>query len=226
MLVLLLTTFSGFAAEYGPALEGEVIPFDSAPPEDTGTVGCSDQYLSGGETLPDLPLFYTRHQPDHSWGTAEMISLLVDTGRHMRWLLPTASPINIGDISAARGGFLSGHLSHRGGVDADVGIYSTGGYQGPRGFDRLGDNFDVESNWALISTMLDTGKVDFILLDQSHINRLKKYTLSHGLLTEEEVEAVFPTSRYWEHTGIVRHAANHVDHLHVRVLCGDGSHAQ
>ncbi len=189
-------------------------------------MGCSDQFLSLGEQLPELPLFYTRMQPEHAWGTTEMVSLLVESGRHMRWLLPGASPINVGDISALRGGFLSGHLSHRGGVDADVGIYSTNGYQNQRGFDRLGDNFDVEANWTLISTMLDTGKVDFILIDQSHINRLRKYTLSRGLLTEEEAEAVFPTGHYWERTGIVRHAVNHVDHLHVRVLCGDGSRAQ
>ncbi len=224
--MLIVSTFFAFAAEYGPALEGEVIPSGAPSVEDTGTVGCSDEFLSGGELLPELPLFYTRHQPDASWGSPEMVSLLVETGRHMRWLLPAASPMNIGDISARRGGFLTGHISHRGGLDADVGIYSTGGYQNPRGFDRLGDNFDVEANWALISTMLATGHVDFILLDQSHIARLKKYVLSRGLMTQDEVEQVFPSARQWEYTGIIRHAVNHVDHLHVRVLCGDGTRAR
>lgn len=228
MIVLLATILSSFAAEYGPAFEGEVLPGESLPPEeDTGVVGCSDQSLDDGEVLPDLPLFYTRAQPDHSWGSADMINLIVETSRHMRWLLPTASPITIGDISAHRGGYLSGHLSHRGGVDADVGIYREGGWQDRRGFTRLGDDFDLEANWALMSAMLDTGKVDFLLIDQSHINRLKKYTLAKGLLSEEEVEEIFPSGgHYWERTGIVRHAPNHLDHVHVRVLCGDGSRAR
>jgi hypothetical protein len=152
-----------------------------------------------------------------------MISLLVETGRHLRWLMPSGSPLLIGDISDRRGGYLSGHLSHRGGVDADVGIFQRGAFQNPRGFTTLGDDFDPEANWALISAMLDTGLVDFILLDQGHIRRLKAYTLEKGLLGPDEVEAIFPTSRYWERTGIVRHAPNHGDHLHVRVLCADGS---
>lgn len=193
---------------------------------DTGVMGCSDQSLYAGEVLPDLPLFYTRAQPDHSWGSPEMISLIVDTGRHLRWLLPEAAPLVIGDISARRGGFLSGHLSHRGGVDADIGIYRDGAWQDPRGFTRLGSDFDVEANWALISALLDSGNIDFILLDQAHINRLKAYTLGRGLLEAEDVEEIFPTHRQWERTGVVRHAANHVDHLHVRVLCGDGTRAQ
>ena len=204
-------------------MEGELIAVDVGPAEDTGVVGCSDQFLEVGDVLPDLPLFYNRTQPEHSWGTAEMLSVLMDTGRHMRWLLPEASALTIGDISARHGGFLSGHLSHRGGVDADVGIFRAGAWQDPRGFTKLGNDFDVEANWALISTLLDTGKIDFLLLDQSHINRLKAYTLQKGLLTQEEVDAIFPSARAWEHPGVVRHAPNHLDHVHVRVLCSDGS---
>lgn len=224
---IFVLALSAFAAEYGPALEGAVPAFEPTAVEDTGVIGCSDQYLDMGELLPELPLFYTRAQPTHSWGSPEMVSLLVETGRHMRWLLPTASPLTIGDISAERGGFLSGHLSHRGGIDADVGIYEAGAYQNPRGFTDPGANFDVEANWALVSALLDSGKVDFILLDQGHINRLRAYTLSRGLLTEEEAEDVFPSGgRLWEKTGILRHAPNHRDHLHVRVLCSDGTRAR
>jgi len=226
-MTVLFLALSAFAAEYGPTLEGAVPAFEPAAVEDTGVVGCSDQYLEEGELLPELPLFYTRAQPNHSWGTPDMISLLVETGRHMRWLMPTASPLVIGDISWERGGFLSGHVSHRGGIDVDIGIYERGGVQNPRAFADPGSAFDLEANWALISAMLDSERVDFILLDQSHINRLRSYTLSRGLLTDEEAEDVFPNGgRLWEKTGIVRHAPNHQDHLHVRVLCSDGTRAR
>ena len=229
---MLLTTLFASAAEFGPSLEGEVVPTSGEGVEqmgeasDTGVAGCSDQYLQDGVQLPDLPLFFTRQNPESEWGSAEMIDAIVGATRHMRWLMPDASPVTIGDISHERGGFQSGHVSHRGGIDADVGIYSTGAQQNLRGFDSLGSNFDVVANWALISAFLDTGNVDFILLDRAHIARLRSYTTKAGLLTEAESEAIFPTDPHpWDRTGIVRHASNHDNHIHVRVLCSDGTRA-
>jgi hypothetical protein len=200
-------------------------------PADTGVVGCTDQRLHDGIELADLPLFYTLTQPNHSWGSREMVEVLVDTARHMRWLLPDADPITIGDISSRTGGPLSGHKSHRGGVDADIGIYlnmnDRNGVQDPRQFLNPGPGgFDVEANWTLLSTLLDTGKIDMILLDRQHILRLRAYALQAGLLSDEEADQMFPgegTRGSWENVGIVRHAPNHQDHLHVRVLCPDGS---
>lgn len=231
MLAVLFGILLASAGEFGPTAEFEVLTdtngVGSRRESDTGAAACSDQYLTDGVQLPDLPLFFTRQNPGAEWGSDVMIEAIVSVARHMRWLLPDASPISIGDISRVHGGSLSGHVSHRGGVDADIGIYSTGAKQNPRGFDTLGSNFDVVANWALIAALLDTGTIDFILLDRAHIARLREYTLLGGLLTEEEVEEVFPTgSRVWERTGIVRHAVNHDNHLHVRVLCGDGSKAQ
>lgn len=212
------------------------VEFDGAAPAvgsegrgewDTGAVGCSDQGLIAGVQLPDLPLFYTRHNPGSAWGSAVMVDAIVSVSRHMRWLIPDGSAIGIGDIARESGGTLSGHLTHRGGVDADIGIYSTGAKQNSRGFDSPGPKFDVVANWALVSAFLDTGTIEFILLDRAHIARLQAYTLRMGLLTADEVASIFPTgARPWEHTGIVRHAANHDNHLHVRVLCADGSRAR
>ncbi|MSP55556.1 MAG: hypothetical protein EXR69_08135 [Myxococcales bacterium] len=228
MIFLLLFTMFATGAEFGPSLEGEVVLAEAeADLADTGVAGCADQYLDDGVQLPDLPLFFRRNTPDAEWGTGEMIEVIVSASRHMRWLMPESSPINIGDISRERGGFLSGHLSHRGGVDADVGIYATGAMQDPRGgFQSLGSNFDVVANWALVSALLDTGAVEFILLDRAHITRLRTYTTQAGLLTEAEAEEVFPTDAHsWTLTGYVRHAPSHDNHLHVRVLCSDGSHS-
>ncbi len=230
MGLLTVLTFSAFAAGFGPLLE-EFPGVDELPTLDTGdtasTGGCSSQYLQNGVQLPDLPLFYARVAPDGAWGTQTMIDVLVETTRHMRWLMPEASRIVIGDISHRNGGHFEGHKSHRGGLDADVGIFKTGGWQSTYGFTELSpDNFDLEANWALISTMLDTGKVDMILLDQGHINRLKSYTLRTGLLDAREVARVFPdpgSRESWASTGIVRHVQGHAGHLHLRVLCDDGT---
>jgi murein endopeptidase len=227
--MLLSALPAALGAEYGPTVEDELVLDEPPAAVDTGATGCTDLYLQDGVQLPDLPLFFVRTQPDSSWGSQEMVDLLVESARHMAWLLPESSPIVIGDISQEHGGFLSGHKSHRGGVDADVGIYRRGARQNPRGFDTLAPSeLDVEATWALISTMLDTGRVDMILLDRSHIARLREYTLRAGLLTPAEALDVFPaegTRGTWEKSGIIRHAQDHKDHLHVRVLCSDGSKA-
>lgn len=233
MGLLTVLSFSAFAAGFGPMPE-EFPGDDELPTLDTGdtgdtaaTGGCSSQYLRNGVQLPDLPLFYHRAFPAGAWGTQTMVDVLVETARHMRWLMPEASPLLIGDLSDPNGGYMEGHKSHRGGLDADVGIYKTGGWQSPTGFTTLNaSTFDLEANWALISTFLDTGKIDMILLDQGHINRLKAYTLRTGLLDEEEIARIFPdpgSRESWASTGIVRHVSGHADHLHVRVLCDDGT---
>ena len=231
MTLAILTAMAALAAEYGPSLEGELLATETSPVDDTAArMGCSDQYLQDGLHLPDLPLFYVRAQPDASWGSTEMIDLLVDAGRHMSWLLPQASPFVVGDIASHRGGYLAGHLSHRGGIDADVGIYKKGAWQASRGFTHLAPSeLDVEATWTLITTMFGTNNVDFILLDRKHIDRLHAYVLRAGLLTQEEAARIFPvegTRAVWENTGILRHAPHHEDHLHVRVLCSDGTRAQ
>lgn len=228
MNLWLVATFLAFGAEFGPTLDGEWLATDAPAEEDSGGFGCSDQYLRDGIQLPDLPLFYRRGNTDNEWGSREMVNLLVDAGRHMSWLMPGASPFLVGDISRERGGYNAGHITHRGGVDADVGIYAKRAHQNPRGFMTLAPSeLDVEATWALMSTFLDSGLVDFILIDEGHIRVLRAYTLRAGLLTEEEAARVFPPDgvRYWEYTGIVRHAPNHRDHMHVRVLCGDGTRA-
>ena len=158
-----------------------------------------------------------------------MNEVIIAGTRHMRWVMPESSVVLIGDISQKHGGFFEGHKSHRGGIDADIGIYKTGAWMNPRGFEDLSPSeFDVEANWMLMASFLDTGKVDMILLDRGHISKLKAYTLSAGLLTKDEAARIFPeegSRGTWENAGIVRHASGHTGHMHVRVLCADGSKA-
>lgn len=227
LLAALLSPASG--AEYGPMLEGSVVGIESMAVEDTGSFGCSDQALRGGVQLPDLPFFYTRITPDAAFGTPELVDLVVEVGRHMSWAMPNASPFTVGDISHRSGGAIYGHQSHRGGVDADIGIYR----KGPKGPVQAANQFmdfptaelDVEATWLLIDTLLDSGMVEYILLDRSHIATLRTYVLRAGLLSVAEAAGIFAPENAWERIGVIRHAPSHRDHLHVRVLCGDGTRA-
>jgi murein endopeptidase len=179
--------------------------------------------------LPDLPFFYSRIAPGAAYGSKTMVQLIQDAGRHMSWAMPQAAPFAVGDISRPGGGPISGHVSHRGGVDVDIGIYKEGGQQARNQFLKFAPSqLDVAATWELMRFFLDSGKVDFILLDRAHIARIKAWTLQQGLLKASEAERIFPpegSRETWLHTGIVRHVAHHADHIHVRVLCEDGARA-
>ena len=225
------------AAEVGPSLDGQVLPAPArttsaaatpaARPGQPGT--CSDQRLADGVQLPDLPFFYSRIVPTASYGSRTMVQLIQDAGRHMSWAVPQAAPFAVGDISRPGGGPIAGHVSHRGGVDVDIGIYKEGGQQAKHQFLKFpSSQLDVAATWELIRFFLDSGKVDFILLDRAHIARIKAWTLQQGLLDEGEATRIFPAEgsrETWLRTGIVRHVPHHGDHIHVRVLCEDGSRA-
>jgi murein endopeptidase len=227
---LLLAAFASLAlaAELGPSMDGVPTIDGSVRPADTGAwTGCSDQFLAEGVQLPELPFFYNRIAPDNTWGTPALVDLVVEAGRHMSVAAPGASPFTVGDLSRKGGGYNAGHRSHRGGVDADIGLYALGGVQRPNQFTTLAPSqLDLPTTWELIRFLLDSGRVDYILLDRSLIAALSKWTVAQGILSQQEASALFllsPQGDDWSRTGVVRHAPGHRHHLHVRVLCSDGT---
>lgn len=207
----------------GPWLD-EAIPSEE-PGELGGQTECLDQSLIGGVQLIEQPELFLTMAPDAAWGRPEMIELITRAAEEMAWLKPENDPIVVGDISRRYGGFLDGHKSHRGGVDVDLGLYWGKGQMLKTGFKQgHPDELDLESNWLFIRSMLDTGLVDRILLDQRIIDRLKKWTVENGELTPEQAEKIFPpaNAKRWTMTGIVHHTENHREHMHVRIRCSAG----
>jgi len=216
----------------GPELDGvaemDVPAQDTATPE--GGAACTDQYLRDGVQLPARPGLFVITSENSAWGTATMIDTILHASEELAWQLPDADPFVVGDISAKRGGYFEGHRSHRGGVDADLGIYSTGAHQNSRGFQDLTPaDFDAHATWTFMRILLDTGKVDRIYLDQSLINVLRRYVHDQEGLSAAEVDRIFPppgTAKVWSMTGVVQHVAGHRNHMHLRVLCDNGVQAQ
>ena len=220
-----------FAQRKGPDLDEMVgatdtaeIMLDEAPLSSRPLPRCDATTLPNGVQLPFMPELFTRYNPNSTWGTQTMVDVIVSATQEVRWLLPDADPVLIGDISHRRGGFFDGHKSHRSGIDADIGLYWGKGFQSQRGFmPKAGDGLDLEANWLLIRALLSTGEVDRILLDQGHINSLRRYTIESGELTVDEANAIFPArdaARKWEMRGVVQHTEGHRDHLHIRLRCG------
>ena len=235
LFLLLTLTTTAAAAPGGPfpdsldtasstdsasSIDSGLLPSMRTPPEQ-----CSTQVLHNGVQLPEMPALYSIWSADKAWGTMEMVQAVVSASEEMAWLMPSADPLIIGDISVRGGGHLSGHKSHRAGVDADIGIFTTGGSQPHHsGFINVTPStMDYEANWLFWRSLLETELVDRILLDQSLIDAMRRWTIETGELTEEEAFEIFPprgTPRLWSRTGIFQHATGHQNHIHLRVLCG------
>lgn len=184
---------------------------------------CDEQYPFALVQLPERPALYQRWNAERSYGTAAMVDVLIEASGKVAAAWPDADPIFVGDLSTRRGGPLPPHRYHGDGRSADIGLFASGGTQPKAGFVPLwGAQLDLERTWTLIEALLATGRVEHILLDQSHIRRLTQWLSAEGRLTDAEIAAIFPpldTPRLWAMEGIVRHAPRHVDHLHVRLRC-------
>ena len=219
------------ARPVGPELD-EGVADAAMPAPDTAVPAaqrCSDQYLRNGVQLPERAGLFTISNPSSVWGTRLMVETILKAGEEMAWQLPDADPFVVGDISSQHGGYFDGHRSHRGGVDADLGIYAKGGKQSPRGFQDLSPTeLDAHATWIFIRTLLETGNVERIYLDQSLINTLRKHVRDVEGLSADEVDRIFPppgTPRTWAMSGIVQHVPGHRNHIHVRVFCDSGAPA-
>jgi len=195
-------------------------PFGRTPPE-----RCSDTVLHDGMQLPPAPELYAIFDPDKAWGTPEMLEAIVAGSEEVAWQLPHADPIAVGDISRKKGGYFPPHVSHRSGMDADLGIFTGSGRQPtPRGFTTVTpNNIDYKTNWTFWSRLLETGLVDRILLDQSLIDAMRHWLISARILSSKRAHEIFPkkgTPRLWARQGIFQHASGHRNHIHLRVLCG------
>jgi hypothetical protein len=173
--------------------------------------------LADGEGL------YVRYNPRTAWGTPLLIETIEKVAADMAWLYPRHEPLLVGDMSGRYGGSLYGHRTHKRGVDADIGLYRVGGIQPLDGFVDLSPHvLDLDANLMLIRTLLSTGDVSYILLDQRHIWALRVHALAQGY-PREWVDDVLParlTPLNFQDHGVVRHAPNHRSHLHVHVRRG------
>ncbi len=179
-------------------------------------------YVSAGWQLPQADGLYERWDPARSWATSFVVGTLQSVAARVALELPLADPILIGDISRRGGGAMPGHKNHNLGIDVDIGLFMDDGRQPLGGFvDLRPSQLDAQSTWVLVRTLMETGQVQYILLDQGHIDRLRGYLLHEEGFDTETVDAVFPPPseipKWSEGSGYVRHAPNHRNHLHVRL---------
>jgi LysM repeat protein len=156
-------------------------------------------------------------RPHLAWGAPKTIRAIQRAVGQYKRHFRGGPMVHIGDISKRGGGALHPHLSHRAGLDVDVG-YVLRGADGQRtrfsGVTK--QNLDVARTWALVKGFLDTGEVEVIFMDYSLQQQLYEYAERRGV-SDDELDELFqyPRGRGRSH-GIVRHWKSHQHHFHVR----------
>lgn len=137
--------------------------------------------------LPKVGLGYISQQPDSDrFGRRSTIDALVSLGRDWHKLHNDAPRIRIGDISRKGGGPFPPHVSHRTGLDVDIGLMRSDGKES--GTDIFQTNYSRPLTRELIQMISRTGSIKLIFFNDNQL-------VSEKLVNEEK---------------------GHDDHLHVR----------
>ncbi|HET6583043.1 MAG TPA: penicillin-insensitive murein endopeptidase [Nannocystaceae bacterium] len=163
----------------------------------------NDGRLIGGVPFPEGPTWRLAPDRSRAYGTGETIAAVLAALDAYAAKYPDAAPIQLGEISARKGGPIYGHQSHQAGRDIDIRLVA----------DPAGDRFDGERNWSLIKTLIDGGEVVAI-----YLNRTQQVWLRAAAEADVGAEGA---DRYF---AIIKHEAGHTIHFHVRFRCPDSDH--
>lgn len=173
--------------------------------------GYNDGFLAWGKPLISTKENFIRlRNPQRCvhFGTDEMVRFLDWLGTAVGKEISTY--LLVGDISAPRGGCLSGrggrvgHASHTSGRDADIGFVHPKLARGPDSFSR---QFDAAANLWLLKKMFANPFVCIraVFLDHRHIWKLSREAQKQG------------DSEWFSLAPHIRHVRNHRNHFHVRI---------
>lgn len=158
----------------------------------------NDGKLSGAMPLPEGKAWLMPEDRSRAFATTETIAAVVTALEAYGRQFPGAAPIQVGDLSARRGGSIYGHQSHQSGRDVDIRLILADD----------GEGFDAAKNWYLVKTLVDGGAVREIFLNRSEQPWLRA-------AAEADV-GVADATRYFE---LIEHEPGHTIHMHVRFDC-------
>ncbi len=156
-------------------------------------------------------------RPRLAFGTAKTVGLIERAVGQYKRRHAKGPKVLIGNLSKEGGGKLEPHLSHRHGVDIDVGYVLKGETLSSTRFRGVNQNtLDPKRTWALVKAFLDTDEVRYIFMDYALQKTLYEHAKSAGA-SQDDLDELFqyPRGRGRSH-GIIRHWRSHKNHFHVR----------
>ena len=194
-----------------------------------GPVGRTNRgVLVGGEALPKAGEGYAfYHDRDRRYGSAQLTALVTEVAQKVAADFPD-SVLLVGDLSGNGGGKITGHSSHRTGLDVDLAFFvrcpertNTDAFllapHDPYGVtvsDGHAGYFDYEKNWAVVEALLssEAAQIQWIFVSKGLKARLLAYALSSG----KNMDLVARAADVLHQPG---DSAIHNDHFHVRIYC-------
>lgn len=174
--------------------------------------------ISNSVQLPDNPALYERLRPEEAYASSHFIDTLqLAIGR---WRRDTgyAGRLVVAALSKKGGGRLSPHKSHQSGRDADIRLPVKKGVKGSLAQDI--SEVDWKASWGLVRSLLETGEIQYIFLSYDRQKHLYQAAKKAGATPEELDKWIQYPRPNRTNNGIVRHAAGHTSHIHVRIHCG------
>jgi LysM repeat protein len=174
---------------------------------------------------------YERVHPALQYGSSHAIAQLQLAIAGFRQRYRYAGVLVISDLSQEGGGKLPPHSSHQSGRDVDIWLPALKGTYQRRHLaeDRKPRHAEINwyAAWALVESLLATGQVQYIFLDQTLLPSLYRAAERLGappeLLTQIQwqPEGTDPLlAQRARYHAPVRHADAHTGHIHVRFKCG------
>jgi murein endopeptidase len=174
--------------------------------------------LRNGVQLPENPKLYKRRNPDHSWGSSLTVDNLQTAITNFRRDSGFDREIVICDMSRKRGGRLRPHHSHRSGRDVDIRLPLRKGLPAgtlPNGISQV----DWKATWALIRALLLTKTIKYIFLERNRQRVLRDVAEAAGA-SAKALEKIFQYPGR-DRRSIIRHSRGHINHIHIRFICGE-----
>jgi penicillin-insensitive murein endopeptidase len=197
-----------------------------------GSIGTPNRgvLVEGAQLRPDAEGLRWLRGNDRHWGLPRFTAAIERAAARVAHERP-GSRLTVGDLSAATGGGpLSGHLSHRSGVDADLLLYMTtlgGAPVDSPGFVHVGADglaedeghdrflrFDVDREWLLVRALVEDpdARVQWVFVSDVVQAMLLEWALARG--DSPELVRRAQSVMHQPHPGGI-----HDDHIHVRTSC-------
>jgi penicillin-insensitive murein endopeptidase len=155
---------------------------------------------------------------NRSFATKELVDLIEDVATEMNNRFDNIEKMQVGDLSAKIGGFVSGHSSHQNGLDVDIVYYTND--QKLQAMDNSYwtqffvsngklKNFSLSKNWHLFKLLVNRHPINRIFVDPVIKKAMCDYASSIGEFNSniEVLRRLRPLSTH------------HDTHLHIRLKC-------